>query len=464
VGISREIKDDSKLSAYEDRQRLDELFQDELTRYISNHPRSREQHARAEESMVGGVPMMWMSKWPGPFPIYVAEAKGAHFTDIDGLRYTDFCLGDTGSMVGHAPEATVKAVQQQVARGSTFMLPTDDAIAASRILAERFGLPKWQFSLSATDANRHMLRYARHVTGRAKVAVHDYCYHGTVDETFAVMDDDGNTVARRDNIGAPVPVSETTVVVPFNDLEATERAFKSGEIAAMLMEPALTNIGIVLPQPGYLEGMQELCRKYGVIWIVDETHTISAGIGGMTRELGLRPDSVVLGKTIGGGIPVGAYGITDELAQRIAASTRLESIDVGGVGGTLAGNALSMAAVRATLEQVLTEASFVQMNELAKLWVANVQSVIDEYRLPWQVSRIGCRGEYSFRASAPENGRQAAEADDFELQQYLQLHAINRGILMTPFHNMVLISPQTDAAAVAHHHEHFSEAARSLFG
>jgi glutamate-1-semialdehyde aminotransferase len=450
------------LSAYEDRQRLDDLFREELNRYISNHPRSREQHERAAETMVGGVPMMWMSKWPGPFPIYVEHAKGSHFTDIDGLMYTDFCLGDTGSMCGHAPEPTVKAVQRQVAKGSTFMLPTDDAIIASQILAERFGLPKWQFSLSATDANRHMLRYARHVTGRGKIAVHDYCYHGTVDETFAVLDDDGNTVARRDNIGKPIDVSETTIVVPFNDLEATERAFASGEVAAMLMEPALTNIGIVLPQPGYLEGMQELCRKYDVIWIVDETHTISAGIGGMTRELGLQPDSVVLGKTIGGGIPVGAYGMTNELAMRIESSTHLESIDIGGVGGTLAGNALSMAAVRATLEKVLTPQAFERMEALAQLWVTNVQEVIDEHQLPWQVSRIGCRGEYSFRASAPENGRQAADADDFELQQYLQLHAINRGILMTPFHNMALMSPLTDEKDVAHHHAHFQEAVQSL--
>jgi glutamate-1-semialdehyde 2,1-aminomutase len=367
------------LSAYEDRQRLDDLFREELNRYISNHPRSREQHERAQANMVGGVPMIWMSKWPGPFPLYVEHAKGAHFTDVDGFDYTDFCLGDTGSMCGHAPDATVSAVQQQVAKGSTFMLPTDDAIAAAAMLAQRFGVPKWQFSLTATDANRHMLRYSRHVTGRQKIAVHDYCYHGTVDETFAVMDDAGNTVARHDNIGKPVELDHTTVVIPFNDLEAAERAFAKGDVAAMLMEPALTNIGIVLPEPGYLEGMQKLCRKYDVIYILDETHTISAGIGGMTRRYNLAPDAVVLGKTIGGGVPVGAYGMSEALAQRVAGSMRLESIDVGGVGGTLAGNALSMAAVRATLEQVLTESAFAHMEQLADRWVTNIQAVIDQY-------------------------------------------------------------------------------------
>lgn len=451
------------MHAYGDRARLENLFEAETTRFIDTHPQSGKNHQKALGPMVSGVPMIWMSKWPGPFPIYVDHAKGSHFTDVDGIDYTDFCLGDTGAMCGHAPDATVKAVQQQIAKGSTYMLPTEDAIASANLLAERFGLPKWQFTLTATDANRHILRYSRHVTGRQKIAVHDYCYHGTVDETFAVMDDNGQTVARQDNIGKPVELNHTTVVIPFNDLEAAEKAFATGEVAAMLMEPALTNIGIVLPEPGYLEGMQALCRKYDVILILDETHTISAGPGGMTRQYDLHPDAVVLGKTIGGGVPVGAFGLTDQLAKRIASSTNLESIDVGGVGGTLAGNALSMAAVRATLGEVLTPEAFAHMERLAKLWVANVQSVIDEFGLPWQVSRIGGRGEYSFRSKAPLNGRQAADADDFELQQYLQLHAINRGILMTPFHNMVLFSPAATEEDVAHHHAHFREAVESLY-
>ena len=451
------------MHAYGDRARLDNLFKVETDRFIKTHPQSGENHQKALGPMVQGVPMIWMSKWPGPFPIYVDHAKGSHFTDVDGNDYTDFCLGDTGAMCGHAPDATVKAVQNQIAKGSTYMLPTEDAIASANLLAERFGLPKWQFTLTATDANRHILRYARHVTGRNKIAVHDYCYHGTVDETFAVLDDGGNTIPRHDNIGMPVHPNQTTVVIPFNDLAAAERAFATGEVAAMLMEPALTNIGIVLPEPGYLEGMQALCQKYDVIWILDETHTISAGPGGMTREYDLQPDAVVLGKTIGGGVPVGAFGLTEKLAKRIATSTNLESIDVGGVGGTLAGNALSMAAVRATLSEVLTPEAFSRMEALAKIWVENIQAVIDEFELPWQVSRIGCRGEYSFRSEAPLNGRQAAEADDFELQQYLQLHAINRGILMTPFHNMVLMSPAANEADVAHHNAHFREAVESLY-
>ncbi|CAB4628853.1 unannotated protein [freshwater metagenome] len=413
---------------------------------------------------MNGVPMSWMKKWPGPYPVYVASAKGAHFTDVDGNDYVDFCLGDTGAMVGHSPDASVAAIKKQLDKGITFMLPTDDAAVAAQTLADRFGLEKWQFTLTATDANRHIIRYARHVTGRKKIVIHDYCYHGTVDETFANLDEQGNTISRANNIGAPVDLSETTWVVPFNDLAAAEKAFASGEIAAALIEPAMTNIGIVLPEPGYLEGLRQLATKYDVILIHDETHTLSEGVGGMTRRRNLRPDAVILGKTIGAGIPAGAFGMSTALAERIAKSVHLEHIDVGGVGGTLAGNALSMAAIRATLTEVLTEEAFEKMEKISIEWTRAVQEVIDEFNVPWQVSQLGCRAEYSFRSTAPRTGKEAADADDFALQQYLQLHAINRGVLMTPFHNMALISPETTLEDVKRHALHFREAVEALFG
>jgi glutamate-1-semialdehyde aminotransferase len=405
-----------------------------------------------------------MKKWPGPYPVYVSSAKGSHFSDVDGNDYVDFCLGDTGAMVGHSPDASVAAIKRQLDKGITFMLPTDDAAVAAQTLADRFGLEKWQFTLTATDANRHIIRYARHITGRKKVMIHDYCYHGTVDETFANLDKQGKTISRANNIGAPVELSETTWVVPFNDLSAAEEAFASGEIAAALIEPAMTNIGLVLPEPGYLEGLRELATKYEVILIHDETHTLSEGVGGMTRRRNLQPDAVVLGKTIGAGIPAGAFGMSSALAERIAKSVRLEHIDVGGVGGTLAGNALSMAAIRATLTEVLTEEAFEKMEKISTVWTKDVQDIIDEFNIPWQVSQLGCRAEYSFRSTAPRTGKEAADADDFELQQYLHLHAINRGVLMTPFHNMALISPETTLEDVKRHTEHFRDAAKALFG
>ena len=449
---------------YQDRNKLASLFAAEVERFQSAHPQSKSKHQAALGPMMSGVPMSWMAKWPGGFPIYVEHAKGSRFTDVDGIEYVDFCLGDTGAMVGHSPDASVQAIAKQLSQGITLMLPTEDATVAAQTLADRFGVPKWQFTLTATDANRHILRYARHVTGRQKIVVHDYCYHGTVDETFANLDDNGNTVSRQNNIGPQVDPAHTTIVVPFNDLDAAEAAFATGDVAAMLIEPAMTNIGIVLPQPGYLEGLRVLTQKYGVILIHDETHTLSEGAGGMTARRNLHPDAVVLGKTIGAGIPAGAFGMSEVLTKRVTDSLHLEHIDVGGVGGTLAGNALSMAAVAATLTKVLTPEAFVSMEALCDVWTADVQAIIDEFDAPWQVSQLGCRAEYSFRSAAPLTGREAADADHFELQQYLHLHALNRGILMTPFHNMALMSPAHTAEDVARHTEHFREAVASLFG
>ena len=452
------------MTTFTDPQRLEQLFAKELELFVEKHPESKKLHDKAAGPMINGVPMSWMKKWPGPYPVYVASAKGAHFSDVDGNDYVDFCLGDTGAMVGHSPDASVSAIKSQLDKGITFMLPTTDAAIAAQTLADRFGLEKWQFTLTATDANRHIIRYARHITGRKKIMIHDYCYHGTVDETFANLDESGNTVSRVNNIGAPVDLSETTWVVPFNDLAAAEKAFASGEIAAALIEPAMTNIGIVLPETGYLEGLRKLATNYDVILIHDETHTLSEGVGGMTRRRNLQPDAVVLGKTIGAGIPAGTFGMTAALAERISSSLNLEHIDVGGVGGTLAGNALSMAAIRATLTEVLTEAAFEKMERLCTIWTNDVQEIINEFDIPWQVSQLGCRAEYSFRATAPRTGKEAAEADDFELQQYLHLHAINRGVLMTPFHNMALISPATTLEDVKRHTYHFRDAAQALFG
>ena len=446
-----------------DRARLAALHERELAMFIQARPRSAALHAQAQRNMPGGVPMSWMVKWPGPYPVYVESAQGAHFTCVDGIDHVDLCLGDTGAMSGHSPAATVAAVREQVGRGITAMLPTADAPVAAAELARRFGLPQWQFTLSATDANRHVIRYARHVTGRSKVLVFDWCYHGTVDETFATLED-GAVVPRRGNIGPPVPPSETTLVVPFNDLPALEAALATGEVACILLEPAMTNIGIVLPDPGYHEALRRLASEAGALLVMDETHTLCAGPGGCTAAWGLDPDVVVVGKTIGGGVPAAAFGLTQELSDRIQRSVGLEDIDVGGIGGTLAGNALSLAAVRATMTEVLTDDAFERMIALAQRWSDGVQGVLDATNAPWHVTRIGCRAEYAFARTAPRDGAEAAAADDFALQQYLHLHALNRGLLLTPFHNMALFSPATTEADVDQHTAAFAECAGELFG
>lgn len=447
-----------------DRERLSSLMRAEIARFEQERPRSRELFDKATHRMPDGVPMLWMAKWPGPWPVYVDYAQGAHFTCVDGIDHVDLCLGDTGAMVGHSPKPTVDALSAQLAKGITTMLPTEDAEIAAGMLAERFGVPMWQFTLTATDANRAMIRYSRAVTGKKKVLVMDYCYHGSVDETFATLDDNGAVVERRGNIGAPVPPSETTVVVPFNDVPALEAAFATGEIACVLVEPAMTNIGIVLPEPGWHDALRELATRHGAVLIIDETHTLCAGPGGMTQRDGLRPDAVVVGKTIAGGIPAGAYGMTQELGDKVRSSLHLEDIDVGGVGGTLAGNALSLVGIRATLGEVLTPESYPAMIDQATRWTQGVSQALEDWNVPWQVTQLGTRAEYSFLPHAPHDGGEAAHADDFELQQYLHLHALNRGILMTPFHNMALMSPATSSQDVDAHTAHFREAVESLFG
>ena len=446
-----------------DRSRLGGLLGAELERFAESHPRSRALFEEAQGSLLGGVPMSWMAKWAGGFPLFLVRAEGARVTDADGFEYVDLCLGDTGAMAGHAPAATVAAVAAQSARGTTAMLPSEDAIAVSQELARRFGLPLWQFTLSATDANRFVVRLAREVTGRPRILVFDHCYHGTVDETFATLRG-GRVVARSGNVGPPVDLAVTTEVVQWNDADGLERALAAGEIACVLAEPALTNIGIVLPEPRFHEALRELTRAAGTLLVIDETHTFSAGPGGCTAAWGLEPDALTIGKAIGGGVPVGAYGVSAALAEQIAAREEADYEDVGGIGGTLAGNVLSLAAARATLGEVLTEAAFAHTIPLAARFAAGVADVIEEAGLPWHVTQLGCRAEYRFSPEPPRDGAESAAAGDEELERYLHLHALNRGILLTPFHNMALMCPATTEADVDRHTEVFAEAVRDLLG
>jgi glutamate-1-semialdehyde 2,1-aminomutase len=433
----------------------------EEERFAREHPRSRALAERARAHLLAGVPMHWMAKWPGGFPLFVAEARGSRFVDVDGHEYVDFCLGDTGAMSGHAPAATLRAIAEQSARGITTMLPVEDALWVADELTRRFGVTRWQFALTATDANRFSIRLARHVTGRPKVLVFNWCYHGTVDESFATLEGTA-VVARRGNLGPPVAPSQTTKVVEWNDVDGLEAALASRDVAVVLTEPALTNVGIVHPGPGFHDALRELTRATGTLLAVDETHTICCGPGGYTAEHGLEPDVITIGKPIAGGIPASAYGFTDELADRIAESIELEDVDVGGVGGTLAANALSLAAMRATLAEVLTDEAFARTIPLAARWTAGVEDGIDESGLPWHVTRLGCRAEYLFGPERPRNGTEAHAAGDFALERLMHLYALNRGILLTPFHNMALMAPSTTDADVDRHTAVFREAAREL--
>jgi glutamate-1-semialdehyde 2,1-aminomutase len=412
-------------SATIDRARLEAALAAEERRFTEEHPRSRALFEQAKASLFEGVPMSWMVRWAGAFPIFVAEASGARFRDV--------------------------------------MLPTEDAIAVGRELQRRFGLPYWQVAMTATDANRFAIRLARAVTERKFILVHNWCYHGTVDETIATLDN-GVVGPRHGSIGPAIDPAETTRIVEINDIPALERALAPGDVACVLAEPALTNIGIVHPQPGYHEALRAITRRTGTLLIIDETHTICAGPGGYTRAHGLEPDMLTLGKPIASGVPAAVYGFTAEVGARIRTVMEREVADVGGIGGTLAGNALSIAAMKATLDHVLTEDAYRHTIALAERFTDGVEGVIREKRLPWHVTRLGCRAEYWFCPTPPRNGGEAASSVDFELERYMHLAALNRGILMTPFHNMALIAPQASEADIDRHTAVFRESVEAIVG
>ncbi len=446
-----------------DRTRLRELHAAEERRFVDDRPRSAALAKEADDALLAGVPMPWMTRWPGAFPIVFERASGARFTDVDGRDYVDLCLGDTGAMTGHALPEVTDAIAERAATGITTMLPSTDAAWVAEELRRRFGLARWQMAMTATDANRFVLRFARHLTGRPKIAVMDWCYHGTVDETLAVLDERGRVVPRPGALGPQVDVALTTRVVPFNDADALEAALAHGDVAALLMEPALTNIGIVLPEDGYLDEVRRLTRAAGTLLVIDETHTLCAGPGGATRAWGLEPDILVVGKPIGGGVPAAAYGVSAEVADALGPQMLSHDIDVAGVGGTLTGNALALAAVRRTLSVALRDEDFAVAIPLAQRWADGVAGVIAAHGLPWHVQRLGARAEYWF-CPPPRDGASAAAAIDEELEAFLHLWALNRGILLTPFHNMALFSPHHSEADVDLHTSVFGEAVTALVG
>lgn len=445
------------------RSKLTSLIEKERELYVSTHQKSLAAFKKAD-NLFGRVPMTWMSKWSGGFPIYLQSAHGNRITDIDGNEYIDFALGDTGAMAGHSPKETADAIQKRISElgGITTMLPTEDAQWVGAELTRRFGLPLWSFTLTATDANRWAIRLARLATGRPRILVFSYCYHGSVDETLAIPGRDGVAIARPGNVAPPVELSETTRVVEFNDIEAVKRELAKMDVAAVLTEPALTNIGIVLPEPGFLEALQTICKETGTLLMIDETHTISAGPGGATQLWNLKPDIFIIGKAIGGGIPSGAYGITEELAKTIMNQEEADIVDVGGVGGTLAGNALSITAMRATLEHVLRDDTWPEMIDLATEFRSGVEKAIVDFDLPWSCTQLGARAEYRFINPAPVNGTESAESSDPELEEYFHLYTANRGVLITPFHNMALMCRDTKLADVERHSELFYAACEQL--
>lgn len=415
--------------------------------FIRNNPRSAALAERAQQHLLFGVPLHWMRDWGTPFALHVDHASGAQVTDVDGHTRVDFCLGDTGAMFGHSPEPVARALAAQASRGYTTMLASEDAAVVGEQLASRFGLPFWQFAMSATDANRYIVRWIRAATGRSKLLVFNGCYHGTIEDVFVDLVD-GRPVQRDSLLGQVHNLLEHTVVVEFNDLPALEAALADGDVACVLAEPVMTNIGMVLPAAGFWEQAQEVIRRHGALLVLDETHTISTGPGGYSRAHGLSPDALVLGKPVGGGVPCAVYGMSADLAERAMQAKHSAPPGHSGIGTTLTGNMLAMAAMRAALTEVMTSEAYDHMLAQAGQLARGLEEMISRYRLPWCVTQVGARVEFQFTPTPPVNGSEADRILDGELEHILHLGLLNRGVMITPFHNMMLISPCTQAADV----------------
>jgi glutamate-1-semialdehyde 2,1-aminomutase len=422
---------------------------------LAEHERFRELHpcsvALAKESRehwLGGVPLHWMQDWGTPEPLHMASAVGATLTDVDAHTYADFCLGDTGAMFGHSPPPVVAALKEQVAKGLTTMLPSAAAPEVGALLAARFGLPWWQVTMTASDANRCVLRWARAITGRQRVLVFDHCYHGQVEDAMVRLDADGEVANRPGLVGQAANLALHSGCIPFNDLPALEAALVTGEYACVLAEPVMTNCGMVLPAPGFHAALRELTRRYGTLLAIDETHTLSTALGGYTRSHGLEPDFFIAGKAVAGGFPCAVYGFTDAVRQSIEQVQAAKASGHSGMGTTLSANPLALAALRANLAEVMTAEAYEHMERLAARLEAGFMALIADYALPWHVSRVGMRLEVGFALHAPQNGAESVAAHSALLGDTLRLYLLNRGVLVTPFHLMMLTSPVTTEAAV----------------
>nr|WP_316638672.1 transaminase [uncultured Roseateles sp.] len=430
------------------------MLEREQARFAALHPQSRAAYEAGQQHYLYGAPSHWMRRWAGGFPLQVSSAQGTRLVCADGLDYVDFCLGDTGGMCGHGHPAITEAVAAQLARGSTLMLPTDDAQWVGAELVRRFGLPFWGFTTSASDANRAVVRIARMITGREKVLVFNGCYHGSVEEAHVALDEQGAVVLRNGIHANGVDHARVSRVIEFNDVAALEAALAPGDVACVLAEPFMTNYGMIPPQPGYLDALREITRRTGTLLVMDETHTFSSGPGGYTGAQGLAPDAFVVGKAVGGGVPVGLYGLAAPVAEalwrqvpKVNPALVRQSAHLG-FGGTLAGSALQVAAVRAVLSRVLTDEAFARMVALADTLAARARALIADHRLPWHVVQMGARVETLFAPQPPRDASDVRRGRDGVLEALLHVYFMNRGVLITPFHCMLLMCPASTAADV----------------
>ena len=452
----------TKTIAGVDKARLTAFAARESRRFAASRPKSRAALVKDAWAYLDGVPLHWMKDWPLPHLPVIARARAARITDIDGYQIDDFCLGDTGSMFGHSPKPLAKAIAHQATRGLTYMLPTEAALQAGRLLTEAFGDYRWQIATTATDANRFALRVARAITGRPRVLVFNGCYHGTVDDIFVTLQD-GATVNRPGLLGQVTDLSQIAVCCEFNDLTAVESALAKGDVAAILTEPVMTNSCMVLPDPGFHAALRALATQYGALLMIDETHTISTGYGGYTRVHGLHPDIFVVGKCVAGGMPTAVWGLSPTTAERYQAVNAARPSGHSGMGTTLSANPMQFACLVATLAEVMTPKAYAGMERRAERLASGLAAVIAAHNAPWHVMRVGCRVEFICAPGPLHNGAEAARAHMPQVEGAVHIALLNRGCLIAPFHNMMLISPATKTRQIDRLITAFDEVLTELF-
>jgi glutamate-1-semialdehyde 2,1-aminomutase len=425
------------------------LLEREKALYVSRNSRSKQLAEQAAGNWLRGVPMHWMVDWGLPFPLFVSSAKGAEFTSADNHQHADFCLGDTGAMFGHSPDVIAETLARAGGTGLSTMLPSEDAVDVGKLLESRFGLPVWQITATASDANRAVIRWCRAITGRTKILVFNHCYHGCVDDTF-ITADHGMVKMVDGLVGEPRDLTAFTKIVEFNDRSSLEKALADQDVACVLAEPVMTNVGMVLPAPGFLEFLREVTRKTGTLLILDETHTLSTGPGGYAKAHGIAPDGLVFGKPIAGGIPAAAYGFSSEVAKRISTFLAKRGDGRSGIGTTLAGSRIQLALIKTVLTHFFTEEAFAPLIQLARRLEKGIADVIIKYNLAWHVTRVGARVEFICCEHPPRNGYEASLVIHQPVDVAVHHYLLNRGVVITPFHNMMLICPATTDTHVAH--------------
>ena len=420
----------------------------EAARFVAANPRSQAAAAARASHWHQGVPFHWMRDWPSPFPLVAAQAVGATLTSLDGQTLDDFCLADTAAMFGHSPAPLAAAISQQARVGLGYMLPSPEVGHVGALLAERYGLPYWQTTTTASEANRAVIRWARQITQRRKILVFNGCYHGAVDDVFVDLRD-GIAETRQSLVGQVHDIREHSLVVEFNDLDGLSAALAGADVACVLAEPVMTNVGMVQPLPGYLQELRRLTSLHGTLLVWDETHTISSGWSGHSGTYGPPGDMMVIGKSIGGGVPCAVYGFTESVSERMIAARKRLPPGHSGIGTTLSANALAIAALRAMLDQVMSRSAYAHMLDLAGRLAEGIGEVTESNRLPWHVTRVGARVELICAPTPSRNGSEARAVMHPKLESLLHLMLVNRGSLLAPFHNMMLISPATSRAAVS---------------